>query len=495
MFKLYVCIFFVFVLCLYLFYYNKFSSNGTSFAVKLPYVSYFNDLKTGPFRICLSGIVGLKHIGNTSDGKNICSLDPGQQWIVEAKEYNCNEKSNFVKTTEEGICQFFFYGVKFKRKLSPAWRCTNSGSGYGATKNHFQIPNQALYVWIGLKKGCQIRTEYRQNGYGRTDSLFNNVVVLDASESFGTFGGYKPEFGKREVIWHPKDMILNERTMYDGFQHVILDYLGYMIGGDRVVGSQLNKSYDFLSKKPTQIETSLHKLAGFVKGRHAFVENQGKFRLCSERMIWVHFSMERQFLSSPEQFYWARHGLMINQRLHSGKRVVLYFSRAGFGRNVDNSREVISFIQSYLITNKLNLDFQVFSATKQSIQETFDLVQRADLLIGPHGGALANIIFAKNNATVIEFCGYNEHGSEEWKSYWYYGWNGLDRHICVKKQWISNSRANLNLQELRAALDCWRTNNCSGCNSAIDINNGKILVDIDSPQNKRNFVIPPAPLN
>ena len=77
----------------------------------------------------------------------------------------------------------------------------------------------------------------------------------------------------------------------------------------------------------------------------------------------------------------------------TGKRI--YISRADAGhRRVTNEMEVIAFLQS--------LDFESFTLTDMPFLDQARLFFEADIVVAPHGAALANLVFCRPGARLLE---------------------------------------------------------------------------------------------
>ncbi len=81
---------------------------------------------------------------------------------------------------------------------------------------------------------------------------------------------------------------------------------------------------------------------------------------------------------------------------------VIYLQRPGnFSRTVANEDELLARIRQVL--DRTELELEIFTGPKQVIQEDMDRFRRAKIIIGAHGGAMANMIFAQPGSHVIEF--------------------------------------------------------------------------------------------
>jgi hypothetical protein len=85
------------------------------------------------------------------------------------------------------------------------------------------------------------------------------------------------------------------------------------------------------------------------------------------------------------------------RKLGGGGSKVFYFGRKqGSKRAVKNEKEVIEAIQS------IHPDMVEFYSSNDWKKDR-EYLSHAELIVGPHGGAMANMIFALPNATVVEF--------------------------------------------------------------------------------------------
>ena len=90
--------------------------------------------------------------------------------------------------------------------------------------------------------------------------------------------------------------------------------------------------------------------------------------------------------------------------------IILYYGRGDhitLQRSIKNNRQVISAIKSWIdnVLNKLQHDvvYEFKKLDPVSIQHDQELVSKAILHIGPHGGKLANLVWAKRDTFVLEF--------------------------------------------------------------------------------------------
>ena len=73
------------------------------------------------------------------------------------------------------------------------------------------------------------------------------------------------------------------------------------------------------------------------------------------------------------------------------------------GRKIRNLKEVIIFLKSRFTNVKVVLG-------PMNLHDSKTLFNKAKLIIGVHGGAMYNAIFAPEDTTIVEYLGVNENG-------------------------------------------------------------------------------------
>lgn len=85
---------------------------------------------------------------------------------------------------------------------------------------------------------------------------------------------------------------------------------------------------------------------------------------------------------------------------------IVYFSRNRgtnhIERKVLNEKDVLSTIRQVMTSDSM-LELVEYYSADYNLNQTIDLLSHAKLLIGPHGGALYNMIFAHPGTSIIEF--------------------------------------------------------------------------------------------
>jgi len=139
------------------------------------------------------------------------------------------------------------------------------------------------------------------------------------------------------------------------------------------------------------------------------------------RIDWVQVDTE-----DPDQHdLWSdylpsRHGLFKlrqrirehqQQRRESGTHTnsdapkVVYVSRSGV-RAVNNENILVNYLEKLLGDKFLMHDgrlHQRFGGAGTTLQTQFDMYESADIILGPHGAGLTNMVFAQDNVSVVEF--------------------------------------------------------------------------------------------
>ncbi len=132
------------------------------------------------------------------------------------------------------------------------------------------------------------------------------------------------------------------------------------------------------------------------------------------------------FMPSPGEFGIYPRGLLrpIQRRLGLLDSVsrdrIIYLKRPHHSpRNVVNESDLLDRVRHELSGSGLKLE--VFEGPEQDVGDELERFRRAAIIFGPHGGALANIVFAQPGAHVIEFLPIYRHyeeGQDSRAMYW-----------------------------------------------------------------------------
>ncbi|MCU4754404.1 glycosyltransferase family 61 protein [Halobacteria archaeon AArc-curdl1] len=114
-----------------------------------------------------------------------------------------------------------------------------------------------------------------------------------------------------------------------------------------------------------------------------------------------HHLMKSSFSHSPDDYYWLQNRMrsIINSTSKSGRKIYISRQQAERGRKVVNYDQVIEELESRgfesLVMESLPLIKQV------------EIMMQADVIMGPHGAGLVNMIFS-NNPKIIELLPVND---------------------------------------------------------------------------------------
>lgn len=193
-----------------------------------------------------------------------------------------------------------------------------------------------------------------------------------------------------------KTLVHSERPLLSLFAGLV--YYGYyhcLVDGLQLVPKYLKDiragRFDVFVRKdtPSTVMALLQRL-GIPKERIF----QGDEVLCSRELYFTHLASGamighglhevRQELQLPHMEVDASHG------------PIVFLSRGNDSRTVSNEQEVVHALKS------LGRNVTVFYANADNINETIEVIGGAAMLVGPHGANLANMIFARPHAKVLE---------------------------------------------------------------------------------------------
>ena len=310
--------------------------------------------------------------------------------------------------------------------------------------------------------------------WSRRDAVFNQEHSI-ATKGWW-IGPFRDELEAKHKQWSEEELVLLTRAGYPSFQHFVLDPLVNVVAHQYII-PHAKPVFNYLIPD----ETKVYQLAGGDSKRIMSVPDSNA--ACSKKGVWFNLVVALSPPRNPLDPYHRlpfQHAMIVShfERIFKASRVpvpkrrrVVYLQRGKKTpdsssrlyreisyREVANEELVLKAMREYLAEHSQDLELVVFSALKYSFEETVDIMRSADLIIGVHGGAMANAIFAPSNATIIEFCRAKQ-GDPPWTSYFS---NGLETrtHICVQRRLVSCDNlvtSIVDLDELVAALDLWRT--------------------------------------
>ena len=279
-------------------------------------------------------------------------------------------------------------------------------------------------------------------------------------------GPYKESLDAKPKLWSEDELVLLTRAGYPSFQHFILDPLVNVVAHQHIIPHARPMFRPLISD-----EAKVFELAG---GNTSRVFNVPDAQAgCSKKGVWFNIFCALSPPRDPKDPYHRlpfQHAMIVSHfeqtfrktRTAPPKRRVLYLQR-GHGtrgyRDVANEDKVLEVLRQFLQEHAPHLELIPYKASAFSFPQTVDLMHSADLIIGVHGGAIANAVFATPNTTIIEFCRAAP-GDPPWTSYFSNGLESRPFHVCVQRRLMqcgSSRTTYVDLDELRASLNLWRT--------------------------------------
>jgi hypothetical protein len=98
---------------------------------------------------------------------------------------------------------------------------------------------------------------------------------------------------------------------------------------------------------------------------------------------------------SPKELNWVRESLLTN----IGESCSTYSSKIYISRQDSGRRKILNIDELKPILQRYG--FEIYNPGEMSFKNQVKLFSQADIIVGPHGGGIMNIIFS-NNATLIE---------------------------------------------------------------------------------------------
>jgi capsular polysaccharide biosynthesis protein len=117
-----------------------------------------------------------------------------------------------------------------------------------------------------------------------------------------------------------------------------------------------------------------------------------------ERLVFLQ-SLSATGNPTAQTVSWLRERFLGADRLRTRGTTKLYISRRDTRRTVLNERAIVDYLRSK--------GFEIVCPGELSVAEQVRLFSQAEIVIGPHGGGMTNMVFAPVGATLIEFFGDN----------------------------------------------------------------------------------------
>lgn len=220
---------------------------------------------------------------------------------------------------------------------------------------------------------------------------------------------------------------------YYTFQHFVLDKLPELLVAHDLLRSIPNFKYLTIVDK-----RSLEILEFLGLHKNLITNARQDKSICAKKLVVnaplpgkYGFSSDENFPRPPELFKYASHKFQLNSNgAEAVQNLIVYLDRgasAPKSTKISNIRE----IKSVLKRNNFNLTFLSINPSQLSIKDLVATMQKARVIVGVHGGQMANIVFAKasKNTKIIEIAGRQTY----WKSYYYNGMSSVfDYHVLPR---------------------------------------------------------------
>ena len=157
----------------------------------------------------------------------------------------------------------------------------------------------------------------------------------------------------------------------------------------------------------------------------------------------------------------ARHSQSLASSLALSPDSVIFVQRCSQRRQLANEPEAVGAVTRVLVDSKIDFQLLTFCPGREDFLQQVRKVRQAKLIIGEHGGALANMLLARNGTGVIELVGSPEAQIgvpgqfPPYKSMWYGGAGAAFAfYRVVLYEPIADGLA-VRLEDLQEAVQQW----------------------------------------
>lgn len=190
----------------------------------------------------------------------------------------------------------------------------------------------------------------------------------------------------------PSSRVFPLVPFYDQYYyHWILLYLPKLRLLQRYEKQTGNEPIILIENEPPSFVTETLSLLGIDSSR--LVEWSGKKQEVNNLIVTnyrIHSTGMNVFEQSNEDYLWLRDKMKssVNHKQSSGRKLYISRQHANRGRKIANYAAVKEAIESH--------GFEPVIMESLSIKEQIKLVSQADVIMGPHGAGLVNMVFAKD---------------------------------------------------------------------------------------------------
>ena len=421
-----------------------------------------NEVTQGTLDCCVTGLLHLPLAG-LKEGRRECNVEYAEDTLMTFSEvlgHRCGDLSVPLPDTGARECVFAFRGSIRNSSPVVAHHCRKEGpaenAGGGASGREERINREALWMWVFM--GDDACVSHADNRWSRRDAVWNNRHTVSTRGWWTT--SVTNSTLQRPKKYFEESLALLQRTSDASFQHFIIDPLVNVV-------TQMHILPDVrpLHNPMSNDQMRLYTLAGGSEEKLATFKMEET--ACSKKGVWFNLlvALRPPFNElDPYHRISAQHAMIIShlQSLPPPTRRRLVYLQRGMGtnlgyRDVVNEKAILDLLRKFIAQRSPELELLVFSAAEFSWEQTLSAMRSAKLIVGVHGGAVANAIFASSDAAIIEFCR-SKPDAPAWTSYYSNGWETRP-HTCVQRRLINCGQVTsyIDLDELEAALELWKT--------------------------------------
>lgn len=281
---------------------------------------------------------------------------------------------------------------------------------------------------LGVPKMRFLQTQKRCSGY--TDQIVSNETVCIV-EARGHNRVRCELQQSRSKEYHDYLWVASLGPYYT-FQHFVIDKLPDILVAHKLLQNMSGAKYLMVTDK------RIIEILEFLGINKSMILNADPTRsFCSRRLLFnaplpgkYGFAATVNYPRPPELFKYASDQFALRNNKGSKQDLIVYLDR---GSVSTRSHQIsnIGEVKAVLKRNIYRLKYKQIDASRMSVKNLVSVLQRARIIVGIHGGQMANIIFAQANkgTSIIEIAGRQTY----WKSYYYNGMGSVFDYRLVPR--------------------------------------------------------------
>jgi len=281
---------------------------------------------------------------------------------------------------------------------------------------------------LGIKKMSFLSRKNMCSGY--TDqTISNDTICISEARGHNRMRCHLEHSTKRQFYAY---LWVASLGPYYTFQHFILDKLPELLVARELLASIREARYlTILDRRSLEILEFL----GFNK---EFIATASPEKSSCAQNLLVNtplpgkygFAMLENFPRPPELFKYASTQFSLEYGMGVQRDLIIYLER---GKTSLSSNHIsnIKDVKSTLKQNSRKLKVVSIDPALMKVKDLVKVMQSAKIVVGVHGGQMANIMFAQpdTNTSIIEIAGRQTY----WKSYYYNGMGSVfDYHLVPR---------------------------------------------------------------